>query len=304
MKNAGRIALVITGALTALVASALVLGGGLALYGEVEKDDHGYLTTDAERFSADTRALATENLDVDLGGGDWVIEPGDLGNVRLEAESRDGKPLFVGIARTSDVERYLGGVPHTTVDDVEAGPFETFDADYTRHAGHGRPASPEHAGIWAASNQGSGSQTVDWEIEDGDWSVVVMNADGSLGVDADISAGANVPFLNELGWTALGSGSFALVLGIGLIVLAVRRPRGDDPSAPRADHARGAVAGLGLGETNLTHDAAPGLEGPGAASCVSGAWRYTSPRPGSCRSRTSRSDTSGSGTGTASAGDP
>src|ERR671911_190575 len=164
MKNTARITLIITGAVTALIATALVLGGSLALYGEIEKDDDGYLTTDAQRFSADTRALATENLDVDLGEGDWVVRPYDLGKVRLEAESRDGKELFVGIASTSDVERYLGGVPHTAV----------------------------------------------------------------RGVDADVSAGADIPFLNELGWTALGSGSFALVLGIGLIVLGVRRP--NDPT--------------------------------------------------------------------------
>jgi hypothetical protein len=233
MKNTARITLIITGAVTALVATALVLGGTLALYGELEKDDDGYLTTESHRFAADSRALATENLDVDLGEGEWVARPDDLGKVRLEAESRDGKPLFVGIARTGDVERYLSGVPHTTVRDVEAGPFDSFDADYTRQPGNGRPASPEHADIWAASNQGRGPQTVDWEIEDGNWSVVVMNADGSLGVDADISAGANVPFLNELGWTALGSGSFALVLGIGLVVLAVRRrPDGPSGTAP------------------------------------------------------------------------
>jgi hypothetical protein len=232
MKNTARITLIITGAVTALIATALVLGGSLALYGEIEKDDDGYLTTDAHRFSADTRALATENLDMDLGEGDWVVRPDDLGKVRLEAESREGKELFVGIASTSDVERYLGGVPHTTVRDVEAGPFDSFDADYTRHPGHGRPASPEHADIWVASNQGTGPQKVDWEIEDGDWSVVVMNADGSLGVDADVSAGADIPFLNELGWTALGSGSFALVLGIGLIVLGVRRPKGPTGTAP------------------------------------------------------------------------
>jgi hypothetical protein len=232
MKNAGRITLVITGALTALLASALVLGGGLALYGEVKKDDDGYLTTDAHHFSAGTRALATENLDVDLGEADWVAQPSDLGKVRLEAESRDGKPLFVGIARTSDVERYLKGVPHTTVDDVQTGPFDSFEADYTRHGGQRHPVSPEHAGIWAASNQGAGTQTVDWEIEDGDWSVVVMNADGSLGVDADISAGADVPFLNELGWTALGSGAFALVAGIALIMLGIRRPNKPSGTAP------------------------------------------------------------------------
>ena len=239
MKNAGRITLVITGALTALLASALVLGGGLALYGEVKKDDDGYLTTDAHRFSAGTRALATENLDVDLGEADWVAQPSDLGKVRLEAESRDGKPLFVGIARTSDVERYLNGVPYTTVDDVQTGPFDSFEADYTRHAGQRHPVSPEHAGIWAASNQGDGTQTVDWKVEDGDWSVVVMNADGSLGVDADISAGADVPFLNELGWIALGSGAFALVAGIALIALGIRpnKPSGTAPvggAAPAA----------------------------------------------------------------------
>jgi hypothetical protein len=229
MKNTGRIALVVTGAITALVATALVLGGSLALYGEVEKDDDGYLMSETHRFTGDTRALATENLDLDLGK---VIEPGDLGKVKLEAESRDGKPLFVGIARTTDVERYLNGVPHTTVDDVEAGPFESFDADYTRHSGNRHPVSPEHAGIWAASNQGAGTQTVDWEIEDGNWSVVVMNADGSLGVDADINAGADIPFLNELGWTALGSGSFALAVGIALLVAGLRRPNGPTGTAP------------------------------------------------------------------------
>src|SRR5918998_2107177 len=232
MKNTARIALVITGAVTALIATALVLGGSLALYGEIEKDDDGYLTTDTHRFSGDTRALTTGNLDLDLGEGDWVVRPDDLGQIRLDAESRDGKELFVGIASTSDVERYLAGVPHTTVDDVEAGPFDSFDPAYTRHPGNGRPASPEHADIWVASNQGRGQQTVDWQGEGGDWSIVVMNADGSLGVDADISAGADIPFLNELGWTALGSGSFALVLGVFLIVLGARRPNGPTGTAP------------------------------------------------------------------------
>jgi hypothetical protein len=241
MNKTGRIALVVTGAITALVATALVLGGGLALYGEVQKNDDGYLTSDTHRYEADTRALATGNVDLDLHDGNWVIEPGDLGKVRLEAESRDGKPLFVGIARTTDVERYLSGVPHTTVDDVEAGPFESFDADYTRHAGNRHPVSPEHAGIWAASNQGAGTQTVDWKIEDGDWSVVVMNADGSLGVDADVSAGADIPFLNELGWTALGSGSFALAIGIALLVAGLRRPSGPSGTAPVGDAAPAAA---------------------------------------------------------------
>lgn len=226
MNNASRIALVLTGALSVLVAATLLLGASAALYGEVKKDDDGYLTTEAHRFDTSTRALATENLDIDLGEADVLAD--DLGRVQVEAQSNDGKPLFVGIGRTSDVERYLQGVPHSTVHDVEDGPFDSFHADTTRHAGNRHPVAPEHAGIWAASSQGTGKQAADIKVREGDWSVVVMNADGSLGVDADISAGANVPFLDELGWIALGSGSFALVVGIALIVAGARRP--EDPT--------------------------------------------------------------------------
>jgi hypothetical protein len=222
MNKGTRIALAITGALASLVATALVVGGIAALWGDSQKDADGYLTTHQQRFHADSRALATQNLDVDLGDADWLAQSDDLGRLKIDAESRDGKPLFVGVARTSDVERYLAGVPHTTVDDVDVSPFR---ADYSRHTGNRHPVSPEHAGIWAESSHGRGERSIDWEIEDGDWSIVVMNADGSLGVDADVRAGANVPFLDELGWSAVGSGAFALVLAAGLVVLAVRRPR-------------------------------------------------------------------------------
>jgi hypothetical protein len=222
MNKGSRIALAITGAIASLIAVALVAGGGLALWGDSLKDDDGYLRTDTERFTADTRALATDNLDVDLGDADFLADSDDLGKITVSAESRDGKPVFVGIARTSDVERYLGGVPHTTVNDIDTTPFR---ADYERHSGHRHPVSPEHAGIWLASSQGDDKQSIDWEVDDGDYSVVVMNADGSLGVDADVSAGANLPFLDEIGWSAIGSGAFALLLGIGLIALAARKTR-------------------------------------------------------------------------------
>ena len=171
---------------------------------------------------AQKRALATDNLDVDLGDADFIADSEDLAKITVSAESRDGKPVFVGIARTSDVERYLAGVPYTTVNDIDVDPFS---ADYERHSGHRHPVSPENAGIWVDSSQGTGKQTINPKLDDGDYSVVVMNADGSLGVDADVSAGAKIPFLDELAWSAIGSGAFALILGIGLIALAARKTR-------------------------------------------------------------------------------
>jgi len=215
------IALVITGALASLFAVGLLAIGGLAFVGESQKDSDGYLSTDTHQFEAGTRALATENLDVDLDAGNWVLDTTDLGKVRLQVESRDHKPMFVGIARTSDVEDYLQGVSHSTLTDVSTSPFE---ADYDNHAGDRRPVAPADSQIWVASEHGSGKQTLNWEIEDGNYSVVVMNADGSAGVDADISTGADIPFLDDIGWSAVGSGSFVLLIGIALLIFGIRRP--------------------------------------------------------------------------------
>jgi hypothetical protein len=227
--NGRRIALVVTGTLASIFAAGLLAIGGLALWGDSQKDSDGYISTDTHRFEAGTRALATENLDVDLGDADWIAQSNDLGKVRVQVDSRGDKQVFVGIARTSDVEDYLAGVSHSTLTDVNTSPFE---AEYDDHAGARRPVAPADSHIWAASEHGSGKQTLNWEIEDGDWSVVVMNADGSAGVDADISTGANVPFLDEIGWTAVGSGGFVLIVGVALLVMGMRRPSNPSGTAP------------------------------------------------------------------------
>ena len=227
--NGKSIALVVGGTLASLFAAGLLAIGGLALWGDSQKDSDGYLSTDTHQFETGTRALATENLDVDLGDADWVAQSDDLGKARVQVESRDDKPVFVGIARNSDVEDYLAGVSHSTLTDVNTSPFE---AEYDDHAGSRHPVAPADSNIWAASQQGTGNQTLNWEIEDGDWSVVVMNADGSAGVDADISTGAELPFLTALGWTAVGSGGFVLVIGVALLVLGIRRPSNPSATAP------------------------------------------------------------------------
>ena len=98
--NGRSIALIVTGSLATLLAVGLLAGGGLALWGNAQKDSDGYLSTDTHQFEAGTRALATENMDIDLDGADVIMDTGDLGKVRLQVESRDDKPVFVGIART------------------------------------------------------------------------------------------------------------------------------------------------------------------------------------------------------------
>jgi hypothetical protein len=223
-----RIGLIVAGAIAGVLALGALGLGAASLGADGEKNDQGYLMTDSERFASGTHALATDNLDVDLDGADWVVDSGDLGKVQLEVESERAEPLFVGVARTQDVTSYLRGVNHTRVTDIDAAPFE---ASYLPQPGERRPAAPAQESFWEASTQGRGTQTLDWRMEDGDWSVVVMNADGSRGVAADVSAGARISFLDELGWSAIGGGGALLIGALAMIVLGIRPPRNRPPRA-------------------------------------------------------------------------
>jgi hypothetical protein len=223
-RGGGRIAAIVAGSVAAILAIGFIAAGALLLWGNSEKDDQGYLSTGKDHYAASTYALATDNLDIDLDGAGWVMDRDDLGNVRLAVESNDGKPVFVGIAPTSDVTTYLQDTSYTSVTDVDYSPFHASYRDRD-HGGDHRPARPADQDFWAASAHGAGTQTVTWDLEDGDWSIVVMNADGSRGVDTDISAGAKVPFLATLGWVSLG-GALVLIISAGaLLYLGLRTPR-------------------------------------------------------------------------------
>jgi hypothetical protein len=206
-----RTASIIAG-LTALV---LLVLGGVTLWGNGKKDDQGFFTTATHRFTTSTYALASDKLDLDFDGLDGLA-----GRSKVQVDSE--RPVFVGIAPTREVSRYLAGAAHTVVTDVS---FDPFEADYRTKPGE-RPAAPADQRFWAASAHGSGTQTLTWDVEDGDWSIVVMNDDASPQVDADISVGAEVPFLSALGWGLIVTGlSLAAVLSLGIPALGRRRAR-------------------------------------------------------------------------------
>lgn len=223
-RSGGRIAAVVAGSVVGLVALALLIGGGALLWGNGQKDDDGYVSTGTHGLHTSTYALATDNLDIDLDGAGWLLDNDRLGHVRVQATSRNDKPVFVGIAPTRDVSTYLADSAHSSIADIEDGPFSSFDVTYRDHAGDAKPVAPARQRFWAASAQGTGSQSMTWKVRDGDWSVVIMNADGSAGVDAGVRAGADVPFLAPAGWITLGGGVVLLAGAGGLLYLGLRKP--------------------------------------------------------------------------------
>jgi hypothetical protein len=214
---------IVAGSVVGLVAFACVAGGGATLWANGEKKDDGFLWTSTERVATGTSALATENVDVDFDGAASLVDSGTLGKIRLKAQSRTDAPIFVGIARTSDVSRYLRGTSHAIVSDVDTKTFRTsFKVNSRTVRGTRAVGDPWRQDFWVASSYGTGPRDVSWKIKDGEWSVVLMNADGSRGVDAAVSAGAEAPFLAPLGWTLLGGGLVLLLVAGGLVAVGVR----------------------------------------------------------------------------------
>ena len=214
-------AIVVTSVLAMLGITVSALGG-VALWGDSQRDADGYFSTATHHYTASTSALTTEDIDVEGDVPGWVAGDDEIyGEARLKVASRDGGSVFAGVARTADVDRYLAGTARTEVTDIETDPFR---AEYAEHPGDGQPAAPAGEDFWVASTHGEGRQTLDWDVEEGDWSVVVMNTDGSRGVDADVSAGVSVGFLEPLGWSLLGGGALLLLVAAGVGVAGLRQP--------------------------------------------------------------------------------
>lgn len=215
----GRIAAIVAGALLVLISLGLLVGAGFGLWADLTQRDGGYVTTDVHTFSTSGSALATEPTKLGTGGFGWMYAPGLLDKVRIRVTPvSSGRPLFVGIGPSADVDRYLAGVRHTLISDFWGNGVETI-------AGAKLTSAPGAQSFWVASSSGSGARTLVWDPADGSWSVVVMNADGRPGIDVGADLGARMPALR---WIALGSlvvGVAFMAGGVLLIVGAIRRRR-------------------------------------------------------------------------------
>lgn len=221
--GAGRVLVLIAGVVVALIALALLAAGAVTLWADrTQRDDDGYLTTPSEPFATARYAIASEGLDVETGDADWLIEPDRFGRIKIEASSTAGRPLFVGVGPERAVTAYLSGVAYDEVEDVD---FDPFRVDYVPRPGGAPRAEPASRGFWAARALGSPEETLTWDVESGDWSVVLMNADASRGVEAEVAVGARLGFLL---WVAIGlliAGALLAVASAFLLYLAFRSPR-------------------------------------------------------------------------------
>jgi hypothetical protein len=215
MKKTAAVILLILGILISLLGLTALAGGAVAsVVGSAQGD--GYLTSATGRFSVGSHALTTPRLDA-VGEGIPPRLPFDVGTLRLRASSAEaGKDIFIGIASQADVGRYLAGVHHSELLEVDSRPFR---AEYRDIPGTTAPSPPGEQTFWTASASGAGEQELTWDLAAGSWAIVIMNADASLGVDSQVQAGFRSDLILPAATGLLVGGAVALVIGIPLLIL-------------------------------------------------------------------------------------
>ena len=217
----GRIELTEFSLLLLIPGVALTAIGSVLLWAHAsQRDADGFFTSGTERFETLTYAIASEDIDLGIepGADDRRFDLGDLATLRITVDSRGEVPVFVGIGAKDDVERYLAGVEHAQLTEVDLSPFRTT---YRFVEGDAPPGPPGGESFWAATAEGAGVQTLEWDVESGNWTVVLMNADASPGVGVAASAGVKADWVFGVGLGLLIAGIIGLVVATLLLVLGV-----------------------------------------------------------------------------------
>lgn len=226
----GSTVLLVLGSLAALVALALVAGGITLVWADTtQRDDDGFFVSRGERLSTSAYALTHEGIHISR-TPDWVVER--LGTVRVRVTADPGRELFVGVADEAYAGRYLRGVGHGEVvlNDYDS----PFRSETLPVAGGAPRIPPGEAGFWEASRSGPGTQTLTWPVAAGDWAFVVMNADGSRAVAADVELGIRVDWLLELALALIAVATLFALGAAAMVVAGVRRSPAEGTALPPA----------------------------------------------------------------------
>lgn len=197
-----------------LVTSVGIAAGGIAvhLFRDDSRQNAGFLMGRVQGLATSTYAITSDDPQLHGDAPTVSFPRALLGDVEVDVTAAGGTAVFVGVAPTRLVRAYLMGVAHTHVVDGPASDSSAGVPVYVDTPGGAPLLPPGSSGIWSAQTSGTGTQTVVWSPEPGDWTVVMMNADGSRTVSVAVAAGATVP--------ALWPGSLLLLClaGVGLLV--------------------------------------------------------------------------------------
>ncbi len=224
--------IILIGCIILLLVGIVIAFGGVALLAyNMGTDADGYSQSNVYEVRTDSYAFAlwvgssnfpsylTWMSAKDIGQAMWTVEP-----------INSDKPLFVGWAEAADGQDYLENgirfstppVWHWSVEAYYAGIEIPPSVTYNQ----GEPTrSPAEETFWLKTAQSSGTSKITW---DAFWKplenrtenrkiLIIMNADGSRNVDADIRLGFKVPIFGWLPFVLIPVGVICCLVGVFVI---------------------------------------------------------------------------------------
>jgi hypothetical protein len=197
----------------------LVSGGICLLSNSTTKDSEGFYSTWTIHIKKESYAIVIGPDGIDLDG---VWEMLDLRAIKVEGSNNNpSNPIFIGTAREADIDAYLSGVHY---DEITALHILPSRANYQNHPGSIVPGSPASQAFWVESIYGAGTWNLTWEPEPSQYSLVLMNEDGSAGMDMNVVFGTKDALLFIAGIGNLMVGVVLLLLSL-FVLFLTRRSR-------------------------------------------------------------------------------
>jgi hypothetical protein len=207
------------------------VGGTTILVFNRGTDKDGYSLSDVYRVETSAYAFALWVNPLRISSYLSWMNPEDIAQTKWVVKAvNSSKEIFIGWANATDGENYLNGFQYETPPswDWSTSPYHaSMDIPTTMIYNGGAPSrSPTQEAFWIGSAHSSDSSTLNW---DPNWPskagrniLILMNADGSSNIAADLQLGFKVPIFGWLPYLLIPLG---IVICLGGIFLIRRRKR-------------------------------------------------------------------------------
>lgn len=224
-----KVVLIIVGVSLSIVGLGLLAAGSFLL---IAPDSDGYLSSGKHRIDTATHALVSPEKTIQSNAWtSWAYYPLGTPHIRVQAQSTNDRPIFLGLGPAADVDRYLTGV---AIDEVTNVDFSPYRLTKQLRPGDRLPAPPVTQRFWSAQATGADQQALTWPVQSGTYRLVVMNPLGGPGVDVQGSLAVGIPHAFGLGVGLVIAGVVALAGGIALLRWGVKtRTRPGGPATTR-----------------------------------------------------------------------
>jgi len=197
----------IIGAVGVATALYFLIGGIYCLaQNSIAKDDDGFFSTWKFRIDKDSSAVVLEPGGIDFGGSQ---DMGEMGTLKVEVtNNHPSEKVFIGAGEVEAVKNYLDGVNYDEITGLRIFPTR---ANYQNHSGTIIPSDPASQPFWTNTGSGQEIRSLIWSPEGQNASLVIMNLDGSSGLDLEVIVKTNIAALFAIGITNLFIGVFLLL---------------------------------------------------------------------------------------------